>query len=1046
MLSFLTILCCLAGSTAPVQAAGTEVPRVTFTNEPKNLPDLYVTKLVEGETGDGQLHDQFQFVLTLNGEPANKVKYRLFQLDEVLGKKEIAKMRVIEGDATRKTEVDFTTDENGVFTLEAGQQAFFESIGTGVHYEVSELDVYLEAKRNDENEILYKDSEYHFYEKEVTVETEIGADGTEIENQKVTYGADLYGEVQTRQMSLKKGGYRKVSPSGGTTGERIMPFNGASVEFVNAYGTNGDMVISKTVAFPAYWKVPETEEFLFQILIDEEPYKAEEFTAANTVTGEQYTGRTSAEGCFVLRGGWTATFENVPDHMDYRIRELQEVTAGVSLGTALAADGQTEKDVFWPGGWWAAGATEQYGSTPPGTQIDFINSRFSFVVTKRLEDNSKPDVNFNFRLTDAQNNGMGNQTYFLYKSSGSPVDINDLPEADRAKYTYAVIADSSAEGGTRKLQTNETQPRNILQGTTGADGSFTLKAGQAAVFTSVRPGTSYKVVETGTAGYTQVLPETTETYSVDSSGSVRILDFTNKGVERGTGTMTVLKTVENVGGEGALEKETFHFLLYRSLETVDEFMDVFEAEVTAEDRKQALDTEDGDGTEGEGEQQNKLPDWWSKLSAKWKAVLRTLEFDKNEMSGKTEEEGAKAIKEFLDTKVTEKLSALTRDSRDYVKIPVTGENAGQDLKTIGDLNNYRYTDGSSSYELFLPVENEMYTMPGTKDLTYRTGPNTRDGVEYRPGEFTLKDSEIAQFNSLKAGSRYLVREIDILPEYSELTPGYVKPEGEPERPADPHYREIDIVTQQPEAVYDVESGDSDDVIVVIPPAKPTPKYYGQVTELSETGADLTFTNIYKAEKVDLVLNKISKETPVEYLPGAQFMLFLKEGREQADKYLPTELPDGITAEKFCYETNADGTVTISDLKLGTYWLYETKAPSGYCLLNGPVKIQIIRTRPGTGGQEEAGQLQVFINDKLYAADIDSDVTLDDLRHIKVTDKTSETGSKAKIELTVINAERYELPSSGGSGIYWYSIGGMLLMMAAALILYRYKLRGEVLRD
>lgn len=33
---------------------------------------------------------------------------------------------------------------------------------------------------------------------------------------------------------------------------------------------------------------------------------------------------------------------------------------------------------------------------------------------------------------------------------------------------------------------------------------------------------------------------------------------------------------------------------------------------------------------------------------------------------------------------------------------------------------------------------------------------------------------------------------------------------------------------------------------------------------------------------------------------------------------------------------------------------------------------------------------------------------------------------------------YELPSTGGSGIYRYTIGGALLMMAAALILYKNK--------
>ena len=46
-------------------------------------------------------------------------------------------------------------------------------------------------------------------------------------------------------------------------------------------------------------------------------------------------------------------------------------------------------------------------------------------------------------------------------------------------------------------------------------------------------------------------------------------------------------------------------------------------------------------------------------------------------------------------------------------------------------------------------------------------------------------------------------------------------------------------------------------------------------------------------------------------------------------------------------------------------------------------------------------------------------------------------------ITVQNEVIYELPSTGGSGIYWYSICGMLLMMAAAWIIYKNKCR-EVL--
>lgn len=53
------------------------------------------------------------------------------------------------------------------------------------------------------------------------------------------------------------------------------------------------------------------------------------------------------------------------------------------------------------------------------------------------------------------------------------------------------------------------------------------------------------------------------------------------------------------------------------------------------------------------------------------------------------------------------------------------------------------------------------------------------------------------------------------------------------------------------------------------------------------------------------------------------------------------------------------------------------------------------------------------------------------------------GSTNPPVLTIKNQKLYTLPESGGSGIYWYMIGGMVLMSTAAWILYKNKCR-EVL--
>ena len=93
---------------------------------------------------------------------------------------------------------------------------------------------------------------------------------------------------------------------------------------------------------------------------------------------------------------------------------------------------------------------------------------------------------------------------------------------------------------------------------------------------------------------------------------------------------------------------------------------------------------------------------------------------------------------------------------------------------------------------------------------------------------------------------------------------------------------------------------------------------------------------------------------------------------------------------------------------GEYKIYETKAPSGYM-------------------KNDTGWTVTFANGLLTKLNNDS-----------VTG-TAENG----VVITLTNQKVYTLPSTGGSGIYWYMIGGMVLMSTAAWILYKNKCR-EVL--
>lgn len=101
---------------------------------------------------------------------------------------------------------------------------------------------------------------------------------------------------------------------------------------------------------------------------------------------------------------------------------------------------------------------------------------------------------------------------------------------------------------------------------------------------------------------------------------------------------------------------------------------------------------------------------------------------------------------------------------------------------------------------------------------------------------------------------------------------------------------------------------------------------------------------------------------------------------------------------------------------GTFKIYETKAPAGYM-------------------KNDSGWTVVFENGLLKSLDGVESSTEDGTK-IKASAATG-----VVIELT--NQKVYTLPSTGGNGIYWYMISGMVLMSTAAWILYKNKCR-EVL--
>lgn len=525
-ISFLTIVCCLAGSLLPAYAAesgGTSdfipiIPtgplRVTFTNEPNNSPDLFVGKVVENALSDARYEAPkraaYRFVLKIDGKIAAKEEYRLLDAGY--------------GELTKKInglKIPFKTDSAGTFTLEDDQKAWFEYVGTGRKYEVIELPDYL----------------YPI----------IGEDGTE---KVVGGGYGLYDESGTlvwkeleyQTRSLYVDGYEQKSPvgdsaNGASTGERTILFNGNQEIFTNRYTGKGTgdvttLKVSKSVAFPTGYTAPETPDFRFKVELDGKQYAEKEFKVldenGNAILNEEtqapLVGKTDIDGIFTLKGGQTAIFEGVPTELDYRVSELPENEA-VPEGSAKTG----EKT------WWAIGDTQKEGSTQaPVTLASFTNTNVSFLVTKRMEDYSKPDVEFTFRLTDDKNDALAGESYYLYHTNGTPV----YDDAEKQ-----------------------------MVGTTGNDGSFRLKPGQSAIFVGMEPGRTFRVSEEGNPDYAQVLPLPTskDIYTVRGGGSPLFIDFVNKPADN-KGVLTVTKKLA-FDKEGPAAKDDFYFILYKQLKT-----------------------------------------------------------------------------------------------------------------------------------------------------------------------------------------------------------------------------------------------------------------------------------------------------------------------------------------------------------------------------------------------------------------------------------------------------------------------------------------------
>ena len=177
---------------------------------------------------------------------------------------------------------------------------------------------------------------------------------------------------------------------------------------------------------------------------------------------------------------------------------------------------------------------------------------------------------------------------------------------------------------------------------------------------------------------------------------------------------------------------------------------------------------------------------------------------------------------------------------------------------------------------------------------------------------------------------------------------------------------------------------------------------------------------YKNEsRPDWAIVKWNKNNHSQLLTGARFELYkVIEGDAEAKASYSAESQNGIINS--WVDVTTEESINNKLLPVGTYLLKEAEAPDGY--RKSEVEWLITVTETGVTVTADENPVSGPTDEEKEKLGLDDDV----------------------IYFAFDNEMAYDLPSTGGPGIYWYMLGGVLLMMAGSLLVYK-KRRGEVLR-
>ena len=293
---------------------------------------------------------------------------------------------------------------------------------------------------------------------------------------------------------------------------------------------------------------------------------------------------------------------------------------------------------------------------------------------------------------------------------------------------------------------------------------------------------------------------------------------------------------------------------------------------------------------------------------------------------------------------------------------------------------YYYTEESGG----LKITQNNDTLENISETTPRLA--TKPG---KPGEIPgISPDDTVIIRNLLIGTSFLVEEIHPGPEYED--PAYELKKDTYDEPDPDH----------PVAVPDEMNGETSGTVRKVE--------MGSIA--SGTDAEVIVKNSRLSDRIWHIVKMSSTEggSPLE----AVFELAsVKEGGKT---YYGKSLRENNGEITWYKDRECTQSIQISDLVADDYKLKEIEAAPGFSLSSEVWDVKVL-ARNGVEIKRQTG----VSNDLPGITDGET-----------ITDYV----------YTYYNTPLYELPKAGGSGIYWYLIGGMLLMMAGALILYKNKCR------